>query len=203
MFEPRAADLSPMTPDLGVYARDAQQSIGVNIRNYMKPDRTHSRESPYTDPPLIVPLRRDYYRYYHPGLYSLLSTFYTALLPFLLLRLVAFSFRISRLLPSFYLLSTFDSTGELCRAYFTFYFSPRMSRSHEFPARRKTGERGRGSGIGRRFDQAIGLSQSLPVKLRFFARVVPRRRCVRASERLTMPGRYYWRVSDPFPSSSS
>ncbi|XP_017764978.1 PREDICTED: mucin-3A-like [Eufriesea mexicana] len=43
VFEPRAADLSPMTPDLGVYARDAQQSIGVNIRNYMKPDRTHSR----------------------------------------------------------------------------------------------------------------------------------------------------------------
>lgn len=66
MFEPRTADLSPMTPDLGVYARDVQQSIGVNIRNYMKPDRTHSRESFYrpTDPPLIVPLRRDYYRYY-------------------------------------------------------------------------------------------------------------------------------------------
>ncbi|KAG9428192.1 flocculation protein FLO11-like isoform X1 [Apis mellifera carnica] len=70
VFEPRTADLSPMTPDLGVYARDVQQSIGVNIRNYMKPDRTHSRESFYrpTDPPLIVPLRRDYYRYYrHPG----------------------------------------------------------------------------------------------------------------------------------------
>ncbi|XP_006620358.1 uncharacterized protein LOC102678858 isoform X1 [Apis dorsata] len=70
VFEPRTADLSPMTPDLGVYARDVQQSIGVNIRNYMKPDRTHSRESFYrpTDPPLI-PLRRDYYRYYihHPG----------------------------------------------------------------------------------------------------------------------------------------
>ncbi|XP_003695858.1 flocculation protein FLO11-like isoform X2 [Apis florea] len=43
VFEPRTADLSPMTPDLGVYARDVQQSIGVNIRNYMKPDRTHSR----------------------------------------------------------------------------------------------------------------------------------------------------------------
>ncbi|KAK2575943.1 hypothetical protein KPH14_007305 [Odynerus spinipes] len=43
VFEPRVADLSPMTPDLGVYARDVQQSIGVNIRNYMKPDRTHSR----------------------------------------------------------------------------------------------------------------------------------------------------------------
>ncbi|XP_015598832.1 mucin-5AC isoform X2 [Cephus cinctus] len=43
VFEPRSADLSPMTPDLGVYARDIQQSIGVNIRNYMKPDRTHSR----------------------------------------------------------------------------------------------------------------------------------------------------------------
>ncbi|XP_076295813.1 ionotropic receptor 93a [Lasioglossum baleicum] len=67
VFEPRAADLSLMTPDLGVYARDVQQSIGVNIRNYMKPDRTHSRESPNSDPPLIVPPRRDYYRYYHPG----------------------------------------------------------------------------------------------------------------------------------------
>ncbi|XP_014486900.1 PREDICTED: serine/threonine-rich protein adg2 [Dinoponera quadriceps] len=43
VFEPRVADLSPMTADLGVYARDVQQSIGVNIRNYMKPDRTHSR----------------------------------------------------------------------------------------------------------------------------------------------------------------
>lgn len=43
VFEPRAADLSPMTEDVGVYARDVQQSIGVNIRNYMKPDRTHSR----------------------------------------------------------------------------------------------------------------------------------------------------------------
>lgn len=43
VFEPRGADLSLMTPDLGVYARDVQQSIGVNIRNYMKPDRTHSR----------------------------------------------------------------------------------------------------------------------------------------------------------------
>lgn len=43
VFEPRAADLSAMTPDLGVYVRDVQQSIGVNIRNYMKPDRTHSR----------------------------------------------------------------------------------------------------------------------------------------------------------------
>ncbi|XP_051164579.1 uncharacterized protein LOC127283630 isoform X2 [Leptopilina boulardi] len=43
VFEPRAADLSPMTPDIGVYARDVQQSIGVNIRNYMEPDRTSSR----------------------------------------------------------------------------------------------------------------------------------------------------------------
>ncbi|XP_029164006.1 chitinase-like protein PB1E7.04c [Nylanderia fulva] len=43
VFEPRLANLSPMTSDLGVYARDVQQSIGVNIRNYMKPDRTHSR----------------------------------------------------------------------------------------------------------------------------------------------------------------
>ncbi|XP_050459337.1 uncharacterized protein LOC126855576 isoform X3 [Cataglyphis hispanica] len=43
VFEPRLADLSPMTPDLGIYARDVQQSIGVNIRNYMSPDRTHSR----------------------------------------------------------------------------------------------------------------------------------------------------------------
>ena len=36
VFEPRTADLSPMSPDLGVYARDIQQSIGVNIRNNMK-----------------------------------------------------------------------------------------------------------------------------------------------------------------------
>ncbi|XP_076759097.1 uncharacterized protein LOC143428259 [Xylocopa sonorina] len=43
VFEPRAADLSLMTSDFGVYARDVQQSIGINIRNYMKPDRTHSR----------------------------------------------------------------------------------------------------------------------------------------------------------------
>ncbi|XP_018374487.1 PREDICTED: uncharacterized protein LOC108768532 isoform X1 [Trachymyrmex cornetzi] len=62
VFEPRAADLSPMTSDLGVYARDVQQSIGVNIRNYMKPDRTHSRESSN-----VVPPRRDYYRYLPPG----------------------------------------------------------------------------------------------------------------------------------------
>lgn len=40
MFEPRAANLSPMTPDLGIYVRDVQQSIGVNIRNYMKNDET-------------------------------------------------------------------------------------------------------------------------------------------------------------------
>ncbi|KYN05390.1 Leukocyte elastase inhibitor [Cyphomyrmex costatus] len=62
VFEPRVADLSPMTSDLGVYARDVQQSIGVNIRNYMKPDRTHSRESSN-----VVPPRRDYYRYLPPG----------------------------------------------------------------------------------------------------------------------------------------
>ncbi|CAL1686305.1 unnamed protein product [Lasius platythorax] len=62
VFEPRLADLSPMTSDLGVYARDVQQSIGVNIRNYMKPDRTHSRESSN-----VVPPRRDYYRYLPPG----------------------------------------------------------------------------------------------------------------------------------------
>ncbi|XP_050459335.1 uncharacterized protein LOC126855576 isoform X1 [Cataglyphis hispanica] len=62
VFEPRLADLSPMTPDLGIYARDVQQSIGVNIRNYMSPDRTHSRESSN-----VVPPRRDYYRYLPPG----------------------------------------------------------------------------------------------------------------------------------------
>lgn len=67
VFEPRVADLSPMTSDLGVYARDVQQSIGVNIRNYMKPDRTHSRESSN-----VVPPRRDHYRYLPPGpFYSL------------------------------------------------------------------------------------------------------------------------------------
>lgn len=58
------ADLSPMTPDLGVYARDIQQSIGVNIRNYMKPDRTHSRESTNIESPIpVVPSRRDSYRF--------------------------------------------------------------------------------------------------------------------------------------------
>ncbi|XP_029675160.1 probable maltase-glucoamylase 2 isoform X1 [Formica exsecta] len=62
VFEPRLADLSPMTSDLGVYARDVQQSIGINIRNYMRPDRTHSRESSN-----VVPPRRDYYRYLPPG----------------------------------------------------------------------------------------------------------------------------------------
>lgn len=36
VFDPRAADLTPMSPDLGVYARDIQQSIGVNIRNNAK-----------------------------------------------------------------------------------------------------------------------------------------------------------------------
>lgn len=35
VFEPRIAELGPMTPDLGVYARDIQQSIAVNIRNFM------------------------------------------------------------------------------------------------------------------------------------------------------------------------
>ncbi|XP_015126005.1 uncharacterized protein LOC107047716 [Diachasma alloeum] len=52
-FEPRAADLTPMSPDLGIYARDVQQSIGVNIRNYMR-DRndstTTSTRSPYQRP---------------------------------------------------------------------------------------------------------------------------------------------------------
>ncbi|KAH0948077.1 hypothetical protein HN011_004572 [Eciton burchellii] len=43
VFDPRVADLSPMTSDLGVYVRDIQQNIGINIRNYMQPDRTHSR----------------------------------------------------------------------------------------------------------------------------------------------------------------
>ncbi|XP_026828433.1 uncharacterized protein LOC105279640, partial [Ooceraea biroi] len=62
VFDPNTADLSPMTSDLGVYARDIQQSIGINIRNYMKPDRTHSRESSN-----IVPPRRDYYQYLFPG----------------------------------------------------------------------------------------------------------------------------------------
>lgn len=72
VFEPRVADLSPMTADLGVYARDVQQSIGVNIRNYMKPDRTHSRESSNVESPSIVPPRRDYYRYRSAGSFTLL-----------------------------------------------------------------------------------------------------------------------------------
>ncbi|XP_063978659.1 uncharacterized protein LOC135163284 [Diachasmimorpha longicaudata] len=53
-FEPRAADLTPMSPDLGIYARDVQQSIGVNIRNYMRDGRndstTTSTTSPYQRP---------------------------------------------------------------------------------------------------------------------------------------------------------
>lgn len=48
-----------MTDDEGVYARDVQQSIGVNIRNYMKPDRTHSSEWNYYQadlrPPRFLP----------------------------------------------------------------------------------------------------------------------------------------------------
>lgn len=74
VFEPRAADLSPMTPDIGVYARDVQQSLGVNVRNYMEPDRTSSRESTQQEFPLIVPPRRDSYRFLYPGSLSALST---------------------------------------------------------------------------------------------------------------------------------
>ncbi|KAL0103142.1 hypothetical protein PUN28_017459 [Cardiocondyla obscurior] len=68
VFEPRVADLSPMTSDLGVYARDVQQSIGVNIRNYMKPDRTHSRNGLFerAGPELFTAL--------HPFLYFIVDT---------------------------------------------------------------------------------------------------------------------------------
>lgn len=156
VFEPRTADLSPMTPDLGVYARDVQQSIGVNIRNYMKPDRTHSRESFYrpTDPPLIVPLRRDYYRYYHhPGFCSLLSTFFLHFPCYHSLLQFQYSTIYEDLIESFW-----------------FFFSS----SHEFLVRKKkkkgediTDYRGgrEWSAIGRSFDQAIDMTQS--VKLRF------------------------------------
>lgn len=44
------ADLGPMTPDLGVYARDVQQSIAVNIRNYMKPDPNAMNVNPSNNP---------------------------------------------------------------------------------------------------------------------------------------------------------
>lgn len=57
-FEPRAADLSPMSPDLGVYARDVQQSIGVNIRNYMRDGRNETMAA--------MPTTRSPYR--HPGI---------------------------------------------------------------------------------------------------------------------------------------
>ncbi|XP_008207029.1 uncharacterized protein LOC100121217 isoform X1 [Nasonia vitripennis] len=50
VFEPRMADLGPMTPDLGVYARDVQQSIAVNIRNYMKPDPNAMNVNPSNNP---------------------------------------------------------------------------------------------------------------------------------------------------------
>ncbi|XP_011296953.1 uncharacterized protein Spn85F [Fopius arisanus] len=51
-FDPRAADLTPMSSDLGIYARDVQQSIGVNIRNYGRDGRNDSTDpstprSPY------------------------------------------------------------------------------------------------------------------------------------------------------------
>ncbi|KAJ8686921.1 hypothetical protein QAD02_022715 [Eretmocerus hayati] len=48
VFEPRLADLTPMTPDLGVYARDVQQSIAVNIKNYMKLDRENATKDSNT-----------------------------------------------------------------------------------------------------------------------------------------------------------
>lgn len=86
VFDPRVADLSPMTADLGVYARDVQQSIGVNIRNYMKPDRTHSRESSNVESPSIVPPRRDYYRYRSPGSFTLLCFYCTIALLFSITR---------------------------------------------------------------------------------------------------------------------
>ncbi|KYM75687.1 Leukocyte elastase inhibitor [Atta colombica] len=68
VFEPRVADLSPMTSDLGVYARDVQQSIGVNIRNYMKPDRTHSRNG------LFERAGPEPFTVLHPFLYFIVDT---------------------------------------------------------------------------------------------------------------------------------
>lgn len=68
VFEPRVADLSPMTSDLGVYARDVQQSIGVNIRNYMKPDRTHSRNG------LFERAGPEPFTALHPFLYFIVDT---------------------------------------------------------------------------------------------------------------------------------
>ncbi|EZA54909.1 Glutamate receptor delta-2 subunit [Ooceraea biroi] len=68
VFDPNTADLSPMTSDLGVYARDIQQSIGINIRNYMKPDRTHSRNGLFerAEPVPFTAL--------HPFLYFIIDT---------------------------------------------------------------------------------------------------------------------------------
>lgn len=63
VFEPRLADLSPMTPDLNVYARDIQQSIAVNIRNYMNGDVNSPQNPMQSD----LSGRRDAWRYQRPG----------------------------------------------------------------------------------------------------------------------------------------
>ena len=77
-----------MTPDLGVYARDVQQSIAVNIRNYMKSDGAAASNGNVnsmnmglnggataanplrTEPPLVLSPSargRDAYRFLRPG----------------------------------------------------------------------------------------------------------------------------------------
>ncbi|XP_058800211.1 uncharacterized protein LOC131669394 [Phymastichus coffea] len=63
VFEPRLADLSPMTPDLNVYARDIQQSIAVNIRNYMNGDASGMPQNPMQ---ADLSQRRDPWRYQRP-----------------------------------------------------------------------------------------------------------------------------------------
>jgi hypothetical protein len=80
VFEPRLADLSPMTPDLGVYARDVQQSIAVNIRNYMKEDAGGNGTKTDNNggslgAQLILPPRRDDYRFQRPGITPSTSSF--------------------------------------------------------------------------------------------------------------------------------
>lgn len=66
VFEPRVSDLSQMTSDLGVYARDVQQKIAVNITNNKQ--MTDFSLAQY---PILMTdnnsSRRDAYRYLYSG----------------------------------------------------------------------------------------------------------------------------------------
>ncbi|XP_053594782.1 ionotropic receptor 93a isoform X3 [Microplitis demolitor] len=55
-FEPRAADLSLMSPDLGIYARDVQQSIGVNIRNFAESEVNATKSTGNNNPSTRDPI---------------------------------------------------------------------------------------------------------------------------------------------------